>query len=379
MRIGIITIQKSPNFGACLQAFALYDFLHKQNKETFVIDLLRPTHSEYKQSKKFRPFREIRPSFKSRVKIFLKGLFGRNKKCSALSHVAEKKFDSFNNRIQYTNCYYSIDQLYKNPPKFDILITGSDQLWNPTIGFCIEPYFLTFADNNVKKISYATSVGISELHDDEIAFYQKWLSEYDTISVREKSGADLISKIIDRKVEQISDPTFLLSKEEWMQLASCDSRKNKYILLFTLSYNRTLAQYTTHLSEESGIEMVYLCLNHPNIEDYSYEFIKDAGPSDFLNLIAYAEMVVTDSFHGSVFSMHLGSKNFFTYIDPNNKRGSRIVDMYKMFNLSNHILNSNLSQKYNDLDSIKVDKEKLDSMLCLERARCRVFLNSHIN
>ena len=382
MKIGIITIHKSPNFGASLQAFALYDYLHREYEETYIIDLLRPTHSEYKQSRKFRPFREVKISFKTRVKNIVRNCLKRiltgSAKSKPLSKAAEKKFELFNNRIQYTNCYYSIDQLYKNPPMFDILITGSDQLWNPTMKFCIEPYFLTFADENVRKISYATSVGITELYENEIILYRKWLSDYDTISIREQSGADLISNIINKKVEQISDPTFLLSKEEWMQLASCDIRKSKYILLFTLSYNKTLVLYTTHLAEEAGIDMVYLCLNHPDLDICSYEYIKDAGPSDFLNLIAHAEMVVTDSFHGTVFSMHLGTKNFFSYIDPKNKRGGRIIDMYKKFGLIEHILNPDLIQDYKTLDSIQVDHEILESKLSVERERCRTFLKSHI-
>lgn len=378
MKIGIITIHKSPNFGACLQAFALYDYLHRENADTYVIDLLRPTHFEYKQSKKYRPFREVRKSLKARVKFFIKGLFKCNKKHSVLSDLAQIKFDSFNKRIQYTKRYYSIDQLYNNPPKFDVLITGSDQLWNPTIGFCIEPYFLTFADKSAKKISYATSVGISELYENEKQLYRKWLLEYDTISVREQSGADLISSIINKEVEQISDPTFLLSKEEWMRLASNDVRKKKYILLFTLSFKDTLVSYTQQLADESGLEMVYLCLDHPNIENCSYEYIKDAGPSDFLNLVANADMMITDSFHGSVFSMHLGTKNFFSYIDPKNKRGGRIVDMYKKFGLVDHVLSPELNQSYKDLDLISVDRDNLESELYTERERCRLFLKSHI-
>lgn len=377
MKVGIITIHKSPNYGACLQSFALYDYVRRLTGSCEIIDLYRPTHEGYKESKKFLPFRYKKVSLIGKIKNNLKKIVTYNQR--KLNFEAERKFLQFNDNIQYSHPYRGIDDLYRNPPKYDIIITGSDQVWNPSIGFCIEPYFLTFASKDTKKISYASSLGVTSLLPNEKKDFKRWLSLYDAISVREQSGVNLLSDLVDKTVEQISDPTFLLSYEEWCHYKSPITIKGKYILLFTLSYFPNLAEYVKYLSKESGLPMVYLCLGHPNNAQCDYTIVSDAGPGEFLSYIEGAEMLITDSFHGTAFAMHMQTRNFFTYIEKNNKRGSRITDMFSKFGLSEHLLDVEMKQSYDKLNSIVVDHNVLSALMESERIRCQDFLKRNLS
>lgn len=380
MNIGIITIHKSPNYGACFQSFALYSFLKSNKLDCEIIDLHRPTHSDYIPSKKFVEYRPIKETLTTKIQKFFKKLVSSPKgkaEKSSLSPEAAKKFEQFNAPIKYSTPYLSIDELYTNPPIYDIYLTGSDQLWNPTMRFCIEPYFLTFAPKGARKISYATSVAVSSLRPNEEKDFQTWLKDYETISVREASAVNLISKLSGKKVTQVSDPTFLLSYDDWKKHATEIKIKEQYILLFTLSYRKNLADYVLRLSKDSGFKMIYLCLSHPQETIYPYIVERNAGPAEFLTYIANAEMVITDSFHGTAFCLHMHTKNFFTYIS-NKKRGSRITDMLSMFQLSNHLLDEQLNMSYPQLNSITIDQEQLNVAMEAERKRCANYLSSVI-
>ena len=112
----------------------------------------------------------------------------------------------------------------------------------------------------------------------------------------------------------------------------------------------------------------------PDPIDNSYLPVKDAGPRDFIGYIANADMVITDSFHGTVFSIIMGSKNFYTYIAPNSNRGSRIEDLLNTFSLSNHILNNDFERNYKELQGSKPDKDMNMSIIQQERKRSASFL-----
>lgn len=375
MKVGIITIQKSPNYGACFQAYGLYSFLKKHGIECEIIDLLRPTHFEYIQSKIHKPYRQKKVGVIKGTKHIINIIFKKSIAVNTLTQVAQQKFDSFNSGIIYSKTYYSIDELYYDPPQYDVYITGSDQLWNPTIGFCIEPYFLTFVNNGGRKISYATSVGINELSNQERADFSKWLADYYSISVREESACKLLSTIVKQDVIQVCDPSFLLEPAQWKEMMIAPPIDDSYILLFTLRYNKTLLDFCLRLSYESRKKLVYLCLYQPNVESTEqYTAVDSAGPTEFLGYIANADMVITNSFHGTVFSLILGAGNVFSHVPSTQKRGKRITDLLKTYNLSNHVLGDDLTASYNDMELEKVDKNVVSKIMDRERKRSQVYL-----
>lgn len=380
-KVGIITIHNSPNYGACLQSYALYKYIKDYGDDVEIIDLHRPAaYDDYVPSRKYTCSRPAKRSLQSRIKGYVKNVIGiKPKRCSLYSPTAVKKFNEFNSVIKLSQPYRGIDELYANPPLYDLYISGSDQLWNPTQAYCLEPYFLTFVpEGQGKKISYATSVGITELRDNEKSDFSRWLSLYDDISVREYQAQSLLQGLLkNKKVNQVADPTFLLEPKEWRQMA-IKPKQEKYILMFTLQHKPEILDYCLQLSEQSGLPLVALGQIQPDVLDGSYTAVKDAGPKEFLGYIQNAEMVITDSFHCTVFSLIMGAKNFYTYIAPNNHRGSRIIDLLGTYDLKEHLLASALDVPFELLASKAIDEDEVSEIMEKERERSRDFINKYI-
>lgn len=377
-KIGIMTIHDSINYGACLQAWGLYKFLCNEGYSCEIIDLHRPIHKDFIPSTKFKPYRIT--SSKKSITILFKEWINNNIKHLSMKKMNEEKekiqkFKEFNSKMQHSKPYRGIDELYKNPPQYDIYITGSDQVWNPTQPFCIEPYFLTFVNNpNAIKISYASSIGLNELRPNEIRDFSKWLNSYTAISVREKEAQELLQPMTNTHIEVTADPTFLLGPDYWRSIAKSPQITSPYILVFRLS-GMDIVNYGIKLGKESG-KQVIIIPSGDNIDGGTT--IRNLGLEEFLGYFMHADMVLTDSFHASVFSIIMGANNFFSYIHPNNKRGSRIINLLHTFDVSDHLLNPQLTQDYHYLSSKKIDKNKLYN-ICLEQMeKSRLFLRKNL-
>ena len=376
LKVGIITIQRSSNYGACLQCYALYRYIESLGYACEIIDLHRPgvKHQEYRSSKQFLPNRY---SKKKDIIEKIKSLFGKTvEQKYPRSTFRMSKIHDFNNRMNYSQPYLGPDDLYDNPPVYDIYISGSDQLWNPTMKYCLEPYFLTFAHKGAKKISYATSIGVAELLEKEKRSFKEWLSDYTSISVREKTAQSLLSSFVDNHIEQVLDPSFLLSKDDWLNISVLPQIPQPYILLFTLEFSESLLGYAKKLKEESGMELVYLCWRQPTDSFGKYIVEREAGIEEFLGYIRGAALVITNSFHGTVFSLILEVSNFYVYVG-NSKRSSRIVDMLASFSLSDHLLRE-LNLPYNALSDTPVEYQKIQSLIQDNIKRSQDFINASL-
>lgn len=380
-KVGIITIHNSPNYGACLQSYALYRYIQQQGNDVEIIDLHRPVaYEDYIPSKKYVCSRPVKRSLLSKIKGNVKSLIGIKPKSPSLySPLAIKKFDEFNSIIKLSKPYRGIDELYANPPLYDLYISGSDQLWNPTQAYCLEPYFLTFVPNGQgKKISYATSVGITDLRDNEKKDFAKWLNLYDDISVREYQAQSLLQGLLaDKKVNQVADPTFLLDPKDWKDMA-VRPKQSKYILMFTLQHRPEILKYCLQLSKQSRLPLIELGQVQPDVLDGSYTAVKDAGPKEFLGYIENAELVITDSFHCTVFSLIMGANNFYTYIAPTNQRGSRIIDLLNTYQTIEHLLSPDLDVSFDILMESQILHQKVNMIMKFERDRSRDFVNKYL-
>lgn len=377
-KIGIITIHNSPNYGACLQSYALYKYIVNQGLECELIDLKRPIHAGYVESSDFRPYYIHRESFLEKIKGFVRRLL-KPERVSRESTNPKRiaKFNDFNGEIKLSAPYYSIDNLYSNPPLYDVYISGSDQLWNPEQPFPIEPYFLTFVQTrNAKKISYASSIGISSLEHQQIMDFTHWLSDYDAISVREPVAAQILQPHLKQKIEIVADPTFLLNVEEWKSLANNYQEKG-YILCFMLGFRPTLLNEALSVSNDLNKKLIVL--GQRDIpKDKRYTLIDDAGPKEFLGLIKCSDCVFTDSFHGTVFSILLGVKNFFSYVPKGNRRASRLETLLSPLGLLDRIIINDDFTKVPDLLKRDIDIEKLSILLENESKASQNFLNKYI-
>ena len=148
---------------------------------------------------------------------------------------------------------------------------------------------------------------------------------------------------------------------------------SNYILIFTLDVEPEIINYGEKLAKESNKHLVVL---HQELQTNSknYLAVTDAGPTEFIGYIANADMLITDSFHATVFSILMGTKNFYTYISPWNARGSRITDLLYTFNLNNHLLGVDLSLSYNELEVNKINRNAVLEVLKREQTHSREFL-----
>lgn len=378
-RIGIATIHKSSNFGGSLQAYALYKYLESQGHSVEIIDLLRPVHDRFIYDSRYKPYRSTRFTLKNRLLEFAKQLLGYKDNKGYSSEVSKQKFAEFFKDIKYSKEYRKVRYIYKDAPQYDVYVSGSDQLWNPMHSFSIEPFFLTFAPEGCKKISYATSIGVTKLTDREKTDFKRWLASYEAISVREDEGKQLLGSFIkDKNIEVVADPTFLLDIKDWKKLAITPSMKENYILLFSLSNAKPLVDFAIRMSKESGKRLVII--KGPSLDANSPDYILDnnIGPREFLGYFDNADIVITDSFHGSVFSMLMGAKNFFSYIQPVSKTGNRITNLLKTVEEPNHLLPSDLAKSYKELDEEKIDKVALYDRIAKVREHAREFLARNI-
>ena len=384
MKIGILTVHRAPNYGAVLQCYALQQFLISMGHECKVIDLLRPYHEGFIPTPGFEPYgikqvhRNLKGEIRKFVGYYLHRYKANNKKfvlaySEELAH-KEQLFLEFDKRIEYTEQYKSIGDLYANPPLFDIYVTGSDQLWNPTQPYCLEPFFLTFVKNG-RKISYATSIGVSTIPYELEEKYVSWLNDYDYISVREQEAVDLLSDV-NKPVEKVVDPTFLLSKQTWEELVdiSLDTFQGEYVFCFTLSYLADLHLFLKKYAKSKNKRYVYIVHAFQDApytnKDNDVIGLIDVAPEQWLGLIHNASEVFTDSFHGTVFSLIFG-KEFHSYIPPNNKRGGRIENLLKLFGLSERII---YNLKEFCAQSSSIDYDDVNCILGKERAKAIDYL-----
>ena len=377
MKIGILTIQHSANYGACLQCFALWRYLTDAGYNAEIIDLHRPHgHADYIPSKRFRRSRKINRTFLGKIKMFLKGVLGIKEPFHSLFNPeAKPAFDRFNSLMKLGPTYRGIDEMYANPPVYDVYMAGSDQLWNPTLAYCVEPYFLTFVSkkDGAVKLSYATSLGVSELLEKEKCDYKRWLEDFTAISVREKQAQQLLNSFVDKKIEQVADPTFLLDNSVWKDLA-VKPQEEGYVMLFTLSPMPEMLDYARRIQRESGKILIVVGQKEPDACDDNYIVVKNAGPSEWLGYIANADLVLTNSFHCTVFSLLLGAKNFFTYIAARDQRGSRITDLFSLYGLNDHLLNGELVKSFAELETIQLDHDHINKIYQAEQMRSRAYL-----
>ena len=339
--IGIITIVKVNNYGAELQAFALQRKLNLMGYKAEIIDYLFYKNKNFKKEKISRPYYNF--PLKKRVKEFLLPIIEEMK---SLPHYKNYKnrirgFERFHDK--YTRFspvrYYSYSQLYTNPPVYDVYCVGSDQVWNPNCYTSLNPYFLTFAPKSSKKIAYASSFGVKNLPNDAKHIYKENLGQLTHISTREKTGIRIIKDLTGREAKLVLDPTFLLTQEEWNEIANCSKVPNyKYILLYVLKDSKFITKTAMELSRLSELKIVRITKgafkqdHNKHIHD-----IIDAAPDDFIGLFSKADMILTNSFHGTVFSI-IYQKDFYTILKKNKDNNSRQIDLLNSLGLGNRLV-----------------------------------------
>lgn len=300
-KISLTTIHsQNNNFGSVWQAFALSWFLEKSGYRTETIDY-RPSYSNGLTS-----IKRIPTMLAGRL---LHGLAVRAR---------EKRFQSFISSRPLSRRYVRYSDIKSCPPKADLYLIGSDQVWNPDYLCGSDPaYYLEFTDSD-RKLAFSASTG-RVLSQAEVADLLRKTKSFRSMSLREDLTAKQLNDAGRKDAVHTLDPVFLLDGDEYRSLASSSFDtgvpKNGYILVYAINKDEMLEEVVRKARDATGKPVVQIGgLASKCASDY---FPRDAGPEEFINLLDGADLMITSSFHGVAFS-HILRKQFICILPGGN-------------------------------------------------------------
>lgn len=301
-KVGLITIYHVPNYGSVLQTYATQVLLEKLGMECHVINYKYPNEWHYMQG-----------TPKQSLKSYIGHLFGINPRHRKANKLKQFKKEHF----KFTSLYKNLDELRNADwSEYDMFAVGSDQVWKANFTHGDSAFLLSFIPDDKYRISIASSFALKKVPDKFIEKYKEYLGKFNAISIREHNGIDIIKTDLKLNCspEVILDPTLLLSKEQWMEIVprSNFKRKKKYILLYMLTYafepRPYIFEVIKHLQAKDDYEVIALEGYTPKEQALGIEMINktDSSISEFIDLFANADIVVTSSFHGTAFAVNFG-------------------------------------------------------------------------
>lgn len=371
-KVGVITLHNSPNYGSCLQTYATQVVLARVGANAEIIDYYRKDAIP-----KNEVDRALNGQLVKKMPIFKVPGVKQIAKIPVSRMVARRRapLDEFrHSRLSLTErSYYSAEELDANPPVADIYCTGSDQVWNSiwNNGFD-RAFYLSFAPEGKRKIAYAASIGKAKLEDWEAEPMRKALSSYSCISVREQEAADLLESIGVHGAVPVIDPTLMLNRDDWEVIADGWVSPEPYILVYQLNRNAEFDSYVQKVAKRTGLKIMRIAYGvHEKRSGENAVICPSVGR--FLSLFLGAEIVITDSFHGTAYSVNLGKK--FVSISPGRFNG-RIANLLAMTGLDNHMLISfsdfGIAEEIWNFDSAQYSLDQ-------ERERAISFLSNAIS
>lgn len=269
-----------------------------------------------------------------------------------------KKCDDFSNKfIHYTKQYNP--KTINSCPRYERYIVGSDQTWSmercDKYGF----YWLKWCPRESRKMAYAPSLGTTNLSDQHIAQIKKYISSFEYVSCREEKNAHMLSQILKKNVPYVVDPTMLIDKDTWRTLMTPITLPKQYVLAYILGEKDCISEFAEQLGKQYNIP-VYYVLTRPKYLDR--EHVLDAlGPQEWVYAIFNATYVITDSFHGTLFSINL-NKDFYTFTKRQEETNilndnDRIQEVLTTFGLMDRFVVDNMvEEKLRDIHAIEYAK-----------------------
>jgi polysaccharide pyruvyl transferase WcaK-like protein len=358
MKVGVITFHSANNYGAILQTWALQKVLKDMGLDAGVInyhpDIIDGLYDPMKLATGWRRIaKKLTLSIKNPVSL-----------------KRYKKYKAFNRKhLKLIGDFRTYKQLADAKLNLDAYIVGSDQVWNTdhTDGF--DPaYLLSFAEAKKKRISYAASIGKEYFQPRFREDFKEGFKQFTAISVREKSAVNAVQELSGQKVDVVLDPTLLLKKEDYNDIKVPSPIKEPYILVYMIEKNEQVVKLANKLSISLGLPILqrrYIPGFKNQLEPF---YTADTG--EFLGLMEAAEYVITNSFHGTVFSI-IYKKPFISMLHTDT--GSRTKDLLEDLNLESHMVKA--ADDFNDFSRFFISEpEKLDERIQKLREKSLDFL-----
>lgn len=325
MRIGILTLSASDNCGSLLQAYALRLALKKYGDVEIINFSSKESHIMYDIPKY---------GLADRIKHY--------KKVNSLRR-ASKDYKHFRHAyLKIEGKEFFAEDLERICHKYDVLVVGSDQVWNVEMVDFNPAFFLGWT--SAKKIAYAPSLGGRNLNMSEnFDEIKNWLKEFYAISVREEMGKKCLEDVTGRFVPKVIDPTLLVQEEEWSKLVGTPMVRGDYIFYYSWAYCEDgTSRIVADMSKKLGIPVYVIDARKwisRDINKWGFLLYKSTGPLAFLNLMKHAKICYVESFHGMVFS-YIFKKNFWlldTHSDVNHM-DSRLMEFVNLLDAKDRIL-----------------------------------------
>ena len=372
MIIRTITSHNVYNYGASLQAFSLMHYLQSLGHDCKIIDYM----PEYRRGR--YNFWFINPT--TRWYKILKIWPIRLVVCTFLApkrfktYSRKKAFDNFTReKLCLTRRYSSLSDLNKEKWNVDVFVVGSDQVWNTDHATGRDSaYYLTFAPAGSKKISYAASFGMDKILPQYVDFVKDNLDSFDAIAVRESTGVNILNGL-NINAEHVMDPVFLNSAAFWQSMVNRSIIPDKkYILVYDFANNDSIAQFAQYVSQKSNMQIV--SINDFTKHKYADVNVSNAGPIEFISLISGASLFLSNSFHGTAFSIIFHTP-FFVFKRKKGNVNTRMEDLLQGLGLNDRFIED--KQDYCRWDS-KIDFVTADKLLSEKISVSKLYINKQL-
>lgn len=299
------------NYGSLLQTFALQDAITKLGYKT---EILQYSEQGISKIRRLKDKEYTKTRFKMILKKLILSFLYPGKKHDLIER--KHSFDNFiKEELLLSSLITSLNSIKEESKGWKTVLLGSDQVWHP-INLYMDYFTLNFVPDNVKKIAYAPSFGVSEIPSKYKTSYEKYINRFQHLSCREQKGVEIIKELTGRKAQLVCDPTLLLTRDEWeAKMSEKVKFEVPYIFCYLMGNNPNHRKLISEYKTKYKIKIV--ALTHideyiPSDEGFADYTPYNVGPKEFLYLIKNAQAVMTDSFHATVFSL-IFQKSFYTF------------------------------------------------------------------
>ena len=352
MKRGILTFHNSDNYGSVLQAYALKSYVKQifPNDECEIVNYVAPNqHNLYALYLKNNSIKNIIKNIRAFLfsKLLKKRIYEFDVFRKNYLGISKEKIEQSNTLRDYLQ-------------DFNMMICGSDQIWNPLSLDFSEEYFVPKYKG--VKVAYAPSFGNGREADldrvDRMAL-RKDLQDFRAVSVRENSGKELLKALgYEKEVNLVLDPTLLLKKQEWEEIIENKGGNEPYIFFYSINFNSEAINMVKHISKLTGLEVRIMFSTNKTYQALGkgFKLVSETNPLDFLRLVRDAKLVLSNSFHGVAFSTIFRKDFFALEVNRNGEiyKDERIHNLLETFNIGERII------RKEDID--RINWEKIESV-----------------
>lgn len=360
MKVGILTFHNAFNSGAMLQAYALQTVLRRWGIDAFLIE-----GGGHSVSRRFPPFRTFRQKIVYPFQ-FLNMLGVAQLKYARFIRFRDRVFHREHVDLSNEGCLQGLD----------LLLVGSDQVWSPSCRADLLPYYLLQGvPDSIRKASYAASFGGQSIPSGLRDMYRRNLQRFAALTVREDTGADMVHELVGKvPCPVVLDPTLLLKKDDYHPVEAPRLVSGEYVCMYCPTDDKPLYELASRFAREKRLRLVSIQNGRSGYWGSHLNDWRATSPDRFLSLIKHATYVITDSFHGTVFSMLYGVP-FAVRLMNGSRVNSRFETLLQIAGLRDHIVADGIAMA--DLERAmpfdrqivgqRIDKARQVSLATLEK------------